>query len=566
MRTTGKQGAVLIATALALAVITPAVRSASPLAGNWKVAAVSEGKEITLLIIKVEDGDGKPAIKVLWPAGIKDTPLEDVSVDANSLRFTLRTRSAPLRMIAHAPKGEAKAKKLLGSVHPPGNAEPLILERTDKTETAAKDAEKDSPGFDELERALEAKDAAKQEEGLKALVKKRADAPVALAATEALAQIAIAKGATADKIRSLADQYVKTASVYGRDMELHATLQMARGLLSSGEKTPLALDYAQKAEKQLTPKDSLDQQAAILKTLTRALNKAGKGDEAKTIKARIAKLDERLDEEFEKRAIPFKLEAAPRRKGNSERVVLLELFTGTQCPPCVAADIACDAVLKSYKPSEVVVLQYHLHIPGPDPLTNTDSVARQEYYGKDIEGTPTAFLDGKPTEPLGGPSSGSKESYDSLRKQLDGVLQKKAGASIKLDVQRTGDKINVSAEVADLTKTGDRVRLRFALVEEVVRYPGPNGQRLHHHVVRSFIGSVKGYALLEATEKQKLTANLADVKKSLNDYLTGFAKANPFPGDDWPLNLKRLKVVAFVQDDKSKEILQAVQTDVPEAK
>ncbi len=369
-----------------------------------------------------------------------------------------------------------------------------------------------------------------------------------------------------DKIRLLADQYLKAAALYGRDMKRHATLQIARSLLSAGEKGGLALDYARKAEEQLTAADPLDQQVAVLKTLARALSKAGKDDEAKAMKVRLAKLDERLDEEFEKRAIPFKLDAPPRRKRNSERVVLLELFTGTQCPPCVAADIACDAVLKSYKTSEVVVLQYHLHIPGPDPLTNEDSEARQEYYDKAIEGTPTIFLDGKPTEGLGGPASDSEESYDTLRKQLDDLLKKNAGGSIKLDVQRTGDKIAAQAEVADLTKTGDRVRLRFALVEDVVRYPGPNGQRLHHHVVRSFLGSVKGYALLEATATKKVTGNLADVKKSLNDYLTRTAKDNPFPGDDWPLNLKRLKVVAFVQDDKSKEVLQAVQTDVPEAK
>jgi hypothetical protein len=566
MRNAWKQGTILIAAALALAVIRPAARAASPLAGNWKVAAVSEGKEITLVIIKVEDGDGKPAIKVLWPAAIKDTPLEDVSVDAHSLRFTLRTGNAPLRMVAHTPKGEEKAKKLIGSVHPPGNAEPLFLERTDKTEIAEKDAEKDSPGFDELERLLEAKDAAKQDEGLKALVKKRAGEPVALSAAEALARIAITTGAGVEKIRPLADQYLKTATVYGRDMELHAALQMARALLSSEEKAALALDYAQKAEKQLTKADPLDRQAAIVQTLALALSKAGKDEEAKAIKVRLAKLDERLDEEFEKHAIPFKLEAPPPRKRNSERVVLLELFTGTQCPPCVAADIACDAVLKTYKTSEVVVLQYHLHIPGPDPLTNDDSVARQEYYGKDIEGTPTAFLDGKVTKALGGPSSASKESYDTLRKQLDDVFKKNAGANIKLDVQRAGDKIDLSAEVADLTKTGDRVRLRFALVEEVVRYLGPNRQRLHHHVVRSFLGSVKGYALLEATEKKKITADLAEVKKSLHDYLTRADKVSPFPGGEWPLNLKRLKVVAFVQDDKSKEVLQAVQTDVPARK
>src|SRR5262249_19842786 len=159
-----------------------------------------------------------------------------------------------------------------------------------------------------------------------------------------------------------------------------------------------------------------------------------------------------------------------RRKRTSERVALLELFTGAQCPPCVAADIAFDAVLKTHKPSEVVLLQYHLHIPGPDPLTNADTVKRSEYYG--LEGTPATYLDGKETEALGGGRGRGKDSYDTLRKQLDGALKKNAAANLSLAVQRTGDKIDIEADVADLAKTGDRVRLRFALVEEVVRYPG----------------------------------------------------------------------------------------------
>ena len=39
--------------------------------------------------------------------------------------------------------------------------------------------------------------------------------------------------------------------------------------------------------------------------------------------------------------------------------------------------------------------------------------------------------------------------------------------------------------MADLKKTGEKVRLRFVLVEDVARYVGGNGQRLHHHVVRA---------------------------------------------------------------------------------
>ncbi|HEY7312289.1 MAG TPA: hypothetical protein VH643_23195 [Gemmataceae bacterium] len=541
--------------------------AAPPLAGNWKVTAVSEGKEIVLALIKVEERDGKPAIKILGPEAVKDAPIENVTVADRSLRFTMMMRGTPFHMAVYAPKGEEKPKKLLGAVQPPGNAEPLIVERTDQTDIAEKDAERDSPGFNELERLAEEKGARKREEGVKALVKKHAGEPVVLAAAEMLVQIAIADGAATDKVGPLADQYLKAAAVYGREMELHAALQLARGLLAAGKDSPLTVEYARQAEKQLKPIDPLQKQEFVLKVLAQALRKAGKDDEAKALDARLAKLETQLDEEFEKHAIPFKLEARPRGKRTNERVALVELFTGAQCPPCVAADIAFDAVHKTYKSNEVVLLQYHLHIPGPDALTNADSEARGEYYRQDS--TPAVYLDGKesdPRHPLGGGRAGGKESYDTLRKQLDGAIKKNVGASLWVATYRNGDKIDIEAEVSDLAKVGDRVRLRLVLVEEVVRYPARNGQRLHHCVVRAFPGGVNGFALLDNSVKKKATVNLADLKKSLNAYLDKAAKAQRFPDDNRPLDLKRLKVVAFVQDDRSKEVLQAAEANVPDPK
>ena len=124
----------------------------------------------------------------------------------------------------------------------------------------------------------------------------------------------------------------------------------------------------------------------------------------------------------------------------------------------MAADIAFDAVGQTYQPAEVALLEYHLHIPGPDPLTNADSEAAR-LLRSSHSGTPTALLDGKATDPLGGGPAESKKSYDTLRKSLDDVLKKNGQASIKMEVARTGDNVGIDAEVTDLTKTGDRVRL-----------------------------------------------------------------------------------------------------------
>src|SRR5262249_30169554 len=129
----------------------------------------------------------------------------------------------------------------------------------------------------------------------------------------------------------------------------------------------LALMYARQAEKMLTDKDPPGLRKKTLNLLATALEKGGKAEEAKAVKAKAEAIP------------PVTPTPFAGRKGKSQRVVLVELFTGAQCPPCVAADLAFDGLQKTYKPTEVVLLQYHLHIPRPDPLTNADTEERAAF-------------------------------------------------------------------------------------------------------------------------------------------------------------------------------------------
>src|SRR5262249_26173372 len=158
--------------------------------------------------------------------------------------------------------------------------------------------------------------------------------------------------------------------------------------------------------------------------------------EAKEVQARIAKLDFRI-----------KVKPFAGRKAKSDRVVLVELFTAAHAKPCVAADMAFDALGKSYKPSEVVLLQYHLHIPAPDPLTSPDAVARQESYGRAVRGMPTIFFNGKAGPGGGGDKDEAGEKYEEYRDEIDPLLEKQAGAAIKLTAKQKGSKITIDADV-----------------------------------------------------------------------------------------------------------------------
>ena len=59
------------------------------------------------------------------------------------------------------------------------------------------------------------------------------------------------------------------------------------------------------------------------------------------------------------------------------------------------------------------------------------------------------------------------------------------------------------------------------------------------------------------------TVDLPELRNTLVAYLDNYtATVRPFPQPQRPLDLQHLRVIAFVQDDATHEILQAVQVEV----
>jgi hypothetical protein len=271
---------------------------------------------------------------------------------------------------------------------------------------------------------------------------------------------------------------------------------------------------------------------------------------------RLAEIDYR---EYAQQS-PVRTEAIG-RKGPGGRAVLVELFAGAEDPLSVAPVLAFDALDRAYKPTEVVRLQYHVHIPGPDPLTSPAAAARQKYYG--VNGTPTVLVDGKVANVSGGDAAGAARRFGQLASAIAAPLELPAGAKVQVSAMRSGEVVSVRARVSDFGRPNERLRLRLVLAEDVVRYRGGNGVRYHHAVARGFAGPDQGYALRLATVEQSADVNLADLRKTLNQALDVYQRERPgLVIEDRPLVLNRLRVVAFVQDDATREVLQAAQAEV----
>jgi hypothetical protein len=372
-----------------------------------------------------------------------------------------------------------------------------------------------------------------------------------------------------EDFQAWADAANKTPKDYSPVWIAELNIQVAIGFASKNKAVD-AVTYAQAAEKALDGSSSVDLQVRVLQTLASALDLAGKAEERKPIVARLEKLEKVLDAEYHAKVPPFKGKDYAGRQAKSDRVVLFELFTGAQCPPCVASDVAFDVLQKSYKTSELVLLQYHLHIPGPDPMTNPDTQARWQHYrdahgSKNIGGVPTAIFNGKTYRVGGGAMANSEKTYGVYCGMIDPMLETEAGCKLKATAKRHGDKIEITADVAGLKNPGNDVKLRLVLAEETIRYVGGNKIRFHHQVVRSMIPSPVGTAVKKEDFKTTATVELPALRKSLTTYLDEWVSIKgAFRPPDRPMDLRNLRVIAFVQDDSTHEILQAVQAEVVE--
>lgn len=223
----------------------------------------------------------------------------------------------------------------------------------------------------------------------------------------------------------------------------------------------------------------------------------------------------------------------------AQRVVLLETFTNVSCPYCAQNDPAVRQFCSEYGTARVVNIQYHVNWPSAtDPfyVANTvDNNARRTYYG--INAVPANETDG---------SSTVTQSYPGL---VD-VCGARLGVPSPLDLDAmatmvTADTIQVSVTVtavSDVPASG--LKLRVALVEPYVHYttpPGTNGEVDFYCSMRKFLPTATG-----------TTVTISN-GQTLNFSMRGYA--NPAWRD--------IYAVVWVQNDNTKEVLQAVCTIPP---
>ncbi len=258
--------------------------------------------------------------------------------------------------------------------------------------------------------------------------------------------------------------------------------------------------------------------------------------------------------EAQQRELPFKAAKVLPPAKWAGKAVLAELFTGSECPPCLGVDLAFDGLLEAYDPRVLVILEYHLPIPNPDPMMCPSTRKRRADYG--VSATPTPYFDGTKNESGGGNRAMAEEKFKEFSAAVAAHVADVPQVKLTVRASLQGDLVNVQF-TSDKSVTGADFNL--VLVQKEVKYRGSNGILFHKMVVRDFATLTE-----EALKAGKFAMSVPAVEAATAQFLTDFEKQNSFtfPVKMYAIDKTKLAVAFFVQDRTSKAVLNAAVADV----
>lgn len=220
---------------------------------------------------------------------------------------------------------------------------------------------------------------------------------------------------------------------------------------------------------------------------------------------------------------------------DTPRVALLELYTSEGCDSCPAADRWVSSLPRPrFVPGKLVVLAFHVDywndLGWVDRFSQRRFSERQQDLvratGLRTAYTPQLILNGRDYRDFGG-----------IETQVARSDARPEVVRLRLEARRRAATLHVTALVERVATANDKASLYVALyennLETDVRAGENRGRRLRHdYVVRTFIGP----AVLTPDKPTRWEADIAILK-------------------DW--KLQDLGVAAFVENDRTREVLQA---------
>lgn len=224
----------------------------------------------------------------------------------------------------------------------------------------------------------------------------------------------------------------------------------------------------------------------------------------------------------------------------ARKYVLFEHFTQASCGPCASQNPSFQDNILAKNYGKIHHIAYHTSWPGTDPMYSynpTEIATRTSYYG--VAGVPDMYMLGTS---MGSPASVTQADVDNEASQLSPI-------EIKVSETSDGTTRNVTVKIYTIgTPPSGNLKLRTAVIEDPKNYaspPGSNGETYFPNVFRKMLPNTSGDTYTPANQGDSVTFNYS--------YTLDLA--------NW--DTTNIYVVAFVQNDASKEVINSSSTRDP---
>ena len=223
------------------------------------------------------------------------------------------------------------------------------------------------------------------------------------------------------------------------------------------------------------------------------------------------------------------------------RIVLIEQFTNSGCPPCASSSPSVFNFVDS-NPNDVVAVAYHTSFPYNDSMyfeNSAESNARVAYYG--VSGVPYSIVDGNYYE---NGSAGFLPVMSSTITTRKAVSPRYDAQALSLNLSGTSLTGSFKFTSLNASNSTDNLVAHIVVIEKNVlkssyaASPGANSETEYGYVMRKMFPNASGTILLNKALGNSDTIAL-----------------------NWTLNkikdINELKVVVFVQNTTTQEVYQS---------
>lgn len=225
----------------------------------------------------------------------------------------------------------------------------------------------------------------------------------------------------------------------------------------------------------------------------------------------------------------------------SPRMVLVEEATNASCPPCAAQNPFFEYFLElPHSRATLIPITWHSNFPGRDVMNQAAPAmhdGRVQYYA--VSGVPTVMVNGRiPNASSGNFYSGAPADTLGITLAADNARGTMSPITLGISETRNGNEVTVSVNVSSTEALAGKT-LRIVAVEGHHYYAnaGSNGEKDFNMVSRAMLPGLAGTPLEMAAGESKTVTETYTI--------------------DAGWNADEMYIVAFVQDEQTKEVMQA---------